>query len=87
MVDLTNRVSSLKVQRSLYLDDPTSERLDRAVALGGGNRSQIVSDLIWNDLKLPGDNPTDPNQTVLDLGDIPAAAPQPNDDEEDIDID
>jgi len=93
MVDLSTRNTSRKVQRSVHLDDDTSKRLDDAAALSGSTRSQLLTRLIWEDLKLPGDNPPDPNQAELAL-DAPAAvavlreeAPVTYPEEEDIDLD
>ncbi len=55
MVDLSQRTSSNKRQRSVHLDDATSERLDRAAVISNSTRSQVLDRLIWEDLKLPDD--------------------------------
>lgn len=59
MVDLSQRTSGNKRQRSVHLDDATSDRLDRAAALSNSTRSQVLDRLIWEDLKLPDDPATD----------------------------
>jgi len=90
MVDLSTRRHTRKVQRSIHLDDSTSDRLDLAAKLSGSTRSQILDRLIWEDLKLPGDDEPDPNQTSLDLGEAPSRPlpkAQIDEPEEDIDID
>lgn len=58
MVDLSQRTSGNKRQRSVHLDDATSDRLDRAAALSNSTRSQVLDRLIWEDLKLPDDEAT-----------------------------
>lgn len=55
MVDLSQRTSGNKRQRSVHLDDATSDRLDRAAALSNSTRSQVLDRLIWEDLHLPED--------------------------------
>lgn len=56
MVDLSQRTSGNKRQRSVHLDDATSDRLDRAAALSNSTRSQVLDRLIWEDLHLPEDD-------------------------------
>jgi hypothetical protein len=87
MVDLSQRTSGNKRQRSVHLDDVTSDRLDRAAALSNSTRSQVLDRLIWEDLKLPddpvGENPYLPEDYKANLEQhTGVAAPVKDDDSE-----
>lgn len=57
MVDLSNREEAgKKRQRAFHLSDVSHERLSRAASLAKTTMSAILEQLIWEDLRLPGDD-------------------------------